>query len=73
MRGNSDKKHDLSQQDKQPHNENEGHEITGHLTIHIDHCLTKNNGTRQTLEFATTQNKSQTWEYHTTQLNVACH
>ena len=22
--------------------ENEGHKITGHLTIHIDHCLTKN-------------------------------
>ena len=72
MRGNSDKQ-GLLLQDKHPHNENEGHEITGHLTIYIDHCLTKNNGTRQTLAFATTQNKSQTLEYHITQLNVACH
>ena len=33
-------KQDLSLQDKQPHHENEGHEITGHLTIYKDHSLT---------------------------------
>ena len=35
------KKQGLSLQDKQPHHENEGHERTGHLTIHKDHSLTK--------------------------------
>ena len=35
--------------------------------------LPKATGRDKTLEFATTQNKSQTWECHTTPLNVACH
>ena len=35
--------------------------------------LSKATGQDKTLEFATTQNKSQMWEYHTTQLNIACH
>ena len=46
MRDNSNKQ-GLSPQDKQPHHENEVHEIAGHLIIHKDHSLTKSNRTRQ--------------------------
>ena len=73
MRGNSDKQIRSFTTGQQHHHENEGHEITGHLIIHNHHSLTKATGQDKTLELATTQNKSQTWEYHTTQLNVACH
>ena len=64
MRGNSDETNKVfhyrtkdftTLQDKEPHHENEGHEITGHLTIHTITVLPKATGQAKTLEFATTK------------------